>query len=151
MKFVFCLAFFISAAFCADFNGGDGQWYCGILGNEDCMTHHLEERCGTNGVTYRNMCALGKAHCSDGTISQAHTGPCINTVNSTRSPQEVVHGSAVILDFQCILLGHRGCEPAMNEKICGTDARTYMNFCEYEKARCQHRDLHVAKLGDCNA
>ncbi|XP_060571720.1 serine protease inhibitor dipetalogastin-like [Ruditapes philippinarum] len=144
MKLVFTLAFLVSAAFCQD-----AQWYCGILGNEDCMQHNVEERCGTNGVTYRNMCTLGKAHCADTSINQAGMGACNAT--ATKSPAEVLHGSQVILDFECVMLSHKYCVPSATEKVCGTDARTYANFCEYEKAKCTHRDLHVAKLGDCNA
>ncbi|KAH3885169.1 agrin-like [Dreissena polymorpha] len=134
-----------------NFNGGDSTWYCGILANENCSIHIAEPRCGTDLITYTNMCALGQAHCKDTTVNQLHMGPCGDGGTTTRSPEQIVHGSELVLDFQCAVLGHRGCEPAINEKICGTDGITYQNFCEYEKARCMHRELHVAKLGDCSA
>merc|ERR1711909_149124 len=145
------LAVALAAVRAQNFNGGDAQWYCGILGNEDCSTHPVDEKCGTDLVTYTNGCELGKAHCKDTNINQYKDGPCSNRTYTTLSPQEVVHGSQVILDFQCAALSHRDCVNAFNEKICGTDGRTYANFCEYEKSRCTHRNLHVAHLGDCSA
>ncbi|KAL4224140.1 hypothetical protein ACF0H5_017593 [Mactra antiquata] len=151
MKILVCLTVLIAAAVSQNFNGGDASWYCNILANEDCHTHHLEPRCGTNNVTYRNMCALGQAHCFDNSISQQHNGSCVTIVTTTKSPQEVIHGSEVILDFSCIALSHRECTDVVGEKICGTDGITYPTFCEYEKARCTHRNLHVAHLGDCSA
>ncbi|KAL4224143.1 hypothetical protein ACF0H5_017596 [Mactra antiquata] len=150
MKYVVCLTVLIAAVCGQNFNGGDAGWYCGILGNEDCSTHHLEELCGTDGKTYRNMCALGQAHCVDNGINKQHNGSCTTAATTTKSPQEVIHGSQVILDFQCVILSHRDCTDVVGEKICGTDGITYPTFCEYEKARCTHRNLHVASLGDCS-
>ncbi|KAL4224144.1 SPARC-related modular calcium-binding protein 1 [Mactra antiquata] len=149
MRTFVCLAVLIASTVGQHFNGGHSSWYCTTLGNEDCSTHELDERCGTDGRTYRNMCAMGQAHCADHSIDQQHTGACV-TITTTKSPQEVVHGSAIVLDFQCVMLSHRDCYDTVNEKICGTDGRTYPTFCEYEKARCTHRDLHVAHLGDCS-
>ncbi|KAL4224139.1 hypothetical protein ACF0H5_017592 [Mactra antiquata] len=151
MKPVIGLAVLITAVCGQNFNGGDARWYCNILGNEDCTSHHLDPRCGTNGVTYRNMCALGQAHCVDHSINQQHDGSCVSMLTTTRSPQQVVHGSEIVLDFQCVMLSHRDCFDTINEVICGTDGITYPTFCEYEKARCTHRNLHVASLGHCAA
>ncbi|XP_045173512.1 four-domain proteases inhibitor-like [Mercenaria mercenaria] len=152
MESLFILSLLFIVSFCQqNWNGGQGDWYCSMLMNEDCTLHHLHERCGTDGITYRNMCDIGQAHCRNNVTNQLHEGPCIQSTSTTRSPEEVIHGSAIILDFQCTLLSHRECEFAYYEKICGTDGRTYPTFCEYEKARCTHRDLHVAKFGDCYA
>ncbi|XP_060571721.1 agrin-like [Ruditapes philippinarum] len=154
MKSIFILSALFAVACCQqNWNGGQMDWYCGILFNEDCQHHNLHEKCGTDGITYRNMCDLGKAHCRNNVTNQLHDGPCaLGPTSTTRRPRRSsLHGSEIVLDFQCVLLSHRDCQPAYNEKLCGTDGRTYRNFCEYEKARCTHRDLHVAKFGDCNA
>jgi len=37
-----------------DFGGGRQEWYCNQLDIEDCMDHILDQRCGTDGVTYYN-------------------------------------------------------------------------------------------------
>ncbi|XP_052797577.1 agrin-like [Mya arenaria] len=149
MKIVLVFASFAVAAY-GQLSGGNSDWYCNILKDEHCEQHIYEPRCGTDHVTYRNMCAFGKAHCQNDTINQLHVGPC-DLMSSTRSPEQVIHGSEIAMDYQCVLLAHRVCEATLNEKLCGTDGVTYPTFCEYEKSRCQHRDLHVAKLGDCNA
>jgi len=39
-----------------DFGGAPPPWYCDQISNEDCMDHLMDQRCGTDGVTYYNSC-----------------------------------------------------------------------------------------------
>ncbi|XP_067670697.1 uncharacterized protein [Haliotis asinina] len=53
------------------------------------------------------------------------------------------------LDIICRAIMHFNC-PSTPEPVCGSDGKTYPNECEFEKARCTHRHLHVASFGPCN-
>ncbi|XP_053374883.1 agrin-like [Mercenaria mercenaria] len=148
--FLVCLAIFAGAVQCqVPTKDPYSEFICHRLENEVCTSHKVDERCGSDNVTYRNGCELGKAYCANDHIHQAHKGPCTNDPHATRSTEEVKHASEIMHEFECIYLSHRSCEPAVNEKVCGTDGYTYPSFCEYQKAKCTHMDLHVAKIGDC--
>ncbi|XP_048251977.1 agrin-like isoform X2 [Haliotis rufescens] len=53
------------------------------------------------------------------------------------------------LDIICRAIMHFNC-PSTPEPICGSDGKTYPNECEFEKAKCTHRNLHAASFGPCN-
>ncbi|XP_053375643.1 uncharacterized protein LOC128547324 isoform X2 [Mercenaria mercenaria] len=110
---------------------------CAYVLTRDCaFVATFSNVCGTDGTTYRNNCFLARAYCSDNTIHKAHEGPCA-TPTTTPSP---VHGSQVALDIFCLDLIYIKC-PAGGSQICGSDGTFYDNICEFDKARCFHRDL----------
>ncbi|XP_045171155.1 serine protease inhibitor dipetalogastin-like isoform X2 [Mercenaria mercenaria] len=110
-----------------------------------CDRFITDSYCGTNIVTYNNRCEFTKAHCKDPSIDLLHVGDCSDLDIATATP---VPGNEVIVDFFCTSLSKTNC-PTEIEKVCATDGRTYNNYCEYEKAKCTHRDIGVASYGDC--
>ncbi|KAL4224261.1 hypothetical protein ACF0H5_017714 [Mactra antiquata] len=110
--------------------------HCAYVATKDCaFIPDRQQVCGTNQQSYRNSCFLAKAYCADNTIHKAHDGPC--AVTTTPSP---VHGSEVALDIFCLDLIYISC-PTGGVQICGNDGKFYENVCEFDKARCFHRDL----------
>ncbi|KAL4239100.1 negative regulation of serine-type peptidase [Mactra antiquata] len=112
---------------------------------DDCVRFISGSYCGTNIVTYNNKCEFSKAHCADPTIDLLHEGDCTDADIATAMPSA---GNVVIVDFFCTSLSKEDC-PTSVSKVCASDGRTYLNYCEYEKAKCTHRDLSVASFGDC--
>jgi hypothetical protein len=54
-----------------------------------------------NCVCEYYRCDLGKAHCRNNVTNQLHDGPCaLGPTSTTRSPEEVLHGSEVNYYFQ---------------------------------------------------
>ncbi|KAK3083873.1 hypothetical protein FSP39_004408 [Pinctada imbricata] len=60
----------------------------------------------------------------------------------------ILTGSEAVLDFFCLALAHQDCETDVNY-VCGSDATTYLNPCEFEKARCAYREVHLKHEGNC--
>ncbi|KAL3856216.1 hypothetical protein ACJMK2_010993 [Sinanodonta woodiana] len=131
---------------------GQNIFSCSYIATLNCEDFKPNPQCGTDGKTYHNMCVFGKDQCSGLDVHIQHTGEC--HPSSTQPPSGVttgpisVAGSEAVLDFFCLELFHIDC-PATVDRICGSNGRTYLNFCEYEKARCTHRDLHVLHYGPC--
>ncbi|XP_046559778.1 agrin-like [Haliotis rubra] len=76
--------------------------------------------------------------------TQESTTPLPSTSGSTMpvmtlSPLDII--CRAIMNFDC---------PITPEPVCGSDGKTYPNECEFEKAKCTHRHLHVASFGPCN-
>ncbi|XP_052801414.1 agrin-like [Mya arenaria] len=115
----------------------------------DCTTYSAMQECGTNGITYANRCYFAKAQCNDSSLHILHDGPCTTAESSTTpSPGSGVDGETAVLDFFCTALSHRDC-PTDVKQVCGSDNWTYVNYCEYDKQRCTHRDLHIQNFGAC--
>ncbi|XP_046559844.1 follistatin-like [Haliotis rubra] len=112
----------------------------------NCDKQHEREECGTDGVTYRNLCAFTKAHCHGKDIDIAFRGKCDDR---PATGGQGITGEEAVLDYFCVELSHQSC-PNDTETLCGTDGKTYANVCEYEKSKCTHRDLHVADFGACS-
>merc|ERR1712150_168602 len=113
--------------------------YCDYISTKDCFhIPDITNVCGTNGVTYRNACTLSKAFCKDGTTHKAHDGSC--TAPPT-TPVPVL-GSEIALNIFCLDLNYVNC-PTTGVKLCATDGNFYPNMCEFDKARCYHRDMHA--------
>ncbi len=41
------------------------------------------------------------------------------------------------------------CEDTSKDEVCGSDGKTYLNFCEFEKAACSNEALNLTKNGPC--
>ncbi|KAL8577476.1 hypothetical protein ACOMHN_021928 [Nucella lapillus] len=53
------------------------------------------------------------------------------------------------IDSSCELIRHYHCDYFHDDPHCGTDKRTYQNMCEFSKAHCELRDLHISHGGAC--
>ncbi|XP_046559787.1 ovomucoid-like [Haliotis rubra] len=121
------------------------QFTCRLYQQRDCSRYTKHEECGTDGVTYDNRCYFTQARCKDSVIDVAYYGAC-DKRTITGGP--VLSGEEAVLDFFCQELSHEDC-PADKDEVCATDRVTYDNFCEYEKEKCTHRDLHIITFGQC--
>ncbi|XP_052800616.1 agrin-like [Mya arenaria] len=116
---------------------------CAYVLTQDCnFLPDMNRVCGTDGTSYRNNCALAKAYCQDNTIHKAHDGPCTGATTTTAQPTTLkpIDGGQVALDIFCLDLIYINC-PAGGVQVCGSDGTFYVNICEFDKARCFHRDL----------
>ncbi|XP_045209792.1 agrin-like [Mercenaria mercenaria] len=111
------------------------------IASTDCSRFSDDITCGTNLVTYKNKCEFSKAHCADNSINLKHYGPCNGADGTTSSPVDAA-GAEVVFDFMCTSLSHISCTPG-GSKVCASNGRIYENYCEYEKAKCTHRELNV--------
>ncbi|XP_041379000.1 agrin-like isoform X2 [Gigantopelta aegis] len=141
------LCFAVSSAFIFHSSGSGSSSVnsCSRYLSMNCNEFGHDKECGTDGTTYDNRCAFTQAKCRGQDIHVAHKGECTG-LKPTGPP--LLTGEKAIQDFFCLELAHENC-PGGVEKICGTDGFTYLNMCEYEKARCMHRELHVRKFGEC--
>ncbi|KAJ1607768.1 signal peptide and kazal repeat-containing protein [Cryptosporidium canis] len=110
---------------------------CGLLGSMDATKYTGCEKgcapvefpyCGTNGVTYINSCALDIAMCEDANIQLA------------RLP-----GLACGSESKFEISGSE-CDGLCSEHYipyCGSDGRTYINYCDFRKSRCRDPTLSI--------
>ncbi|XP_071093233.1 follistatin-like [Haliotis cracherodii] len=124
-----------------------GSFACRRYQYRNCDYEREHQECGTDGVTYRNLCAFTKVRCGGKKIDIAFRGSCDKRPTTGGAG---VSGEEAVLDYFCIELSHEKC-PNETETLCGSDGKTYANLCEYEKTKCTHRDLHVADFGACSS
>ncbi|KAK7088749.1 ovomucoid-like [Littorina saxatilis] len=117
---------------------------CQLIKDYHCDFFNPDPRCGTDGVTYSNMCQFSKAHCQVRELHVAHDGHCMT---SGLGPGTLPGGQAVY-DFFCKNLEHQQCGTDQ-EIVCGSDDVTYTNLCLFEKARCGNNSLTVASYLAC--
>jgi coxsackievirus/adenovirus receptor len=90
--------------------------------------------CGSDNISYTNLCALEVAQCRNKSISLAHEGMCVKDRT-----------------FE----GNNGC-PKCKEgggPICGNDGLTYMNECALTAIACSQADnvLKMKHPGECTS
>ncbi|KAL3856214.1 hypothetical protein ACJMK2_010991 [Sinanodonta woodiana] len=132
-----------------------GQFlYCNWVNGRNCTSYHHSEICGTDGVSYPNMCFFAKSYCRDKNIHIRHEGHCNGAdpdpgqIAVTTVQPAIFNGENAVQDFFCYQLSHVECG-SHREELCASDHRTYINPCEYEKQRCTHQTLHVLYFGLC--
>jgi coxsackievirus/adenovirus receptor len=88
--------------------------------------------CGTDSVTYGNMCQLEAEACLKNTaIGVLHTGECINVARAR--------------ELGCNVACTRQWAP-----YCGTDHVTYGNLCQLEAQACLYQSVRIAYAGTCS-
>ncbi|OQS02785.1 hypothetical protein THRCLA_21327 [Thraustotheca clavata] len=88
----------------------------------------FDPQCGSNGLTYANLCELEKAHCKNAMVGLAHAGRC---QRSKKCP------SICTADYS---------------PVCGSNGHTYSNLCRLTVARCNQGSsstLHAVHYGHC--
>lgn len=91
---------------------------------KDCSNNStVEEICGSDGQTYANMCEFEKAQCNDEVLVVISDGPC----EPVPEPED------------CI----KNCSGEALAEVCGSNAVTYANECEFKNAQCKAEDEDV--------
>ncbi|XP_025092681.1 agrin-like [Pomacea canaliculata] len=116
---------------------------CRIISGYHCDDYfQLDQQCGTDGITYNNMCEFSKAHCQLRNLHIAHTGVCEtgHVVQSTRVPG--AHGT---YEFFCqtLVCGDD------REVVCASNGHTYLNLCLFESQRCHNSSLTIVDYQAC--
>ncbi|KAK4293698.1 hypothetical protein Pmani_033623 [Petrolisthes manimaculis] len=97
---------------------------CGWM--EEC-SHDHDPVCGTDNITYKNMCFLVRANCTSRNLHIAIRGKC--TAEAAGCPT-----------FNC---------SSESSPVCGSDNRTYINVCWLHHAKCLKPDLLVKFYTPC--
>ncbi|KAF0691231.1 Aste57867_17507 [Aphanomyces stellatus] len=93
--------------------------------------------CGSNNVTYINICALELAHCKNKSIEAASTGICGFPgcpSNATKNNNNSTNAD------DC---------PKSIDVVCGTDGKSYASPCHLAMAHCTESSLELLAPGMC--
>ncbi|XP_017782605.1 PREDICTED: serine protease inhibitor dipetalogastin-like [Nicrophorus vespilloides] len=145
---------------------------------EPCVcTYEYSPVCGSDGITYGNLCGLKCKQRTDSALTLAYHGECKTVVekrseepcNCTSEYSPVCGTDANTYNNLCMFVCARKNDPSLfllyhgickkGEKpvqmctleyflICGSDGRTYTNRCEYEFNTRINKDLYIAKYGE---
>ena len=120
--------------------------------------------CGSNGVTYGNLCELKRDSCKKQQfIEVTNEGTCLNSTGnevSTVAPTTLTPCAVVKCGFfaTCeVINGSASCVCAqscsnVSKPVCGSDGVTYESICELEKSSCQQqKNITVVKQGMCGS
>ncbi|KAG7472748.1 hypothetical protein MATL_G00112170 [Megalops atlanticus] len=129
-----------------------------------CQGQPFSPVCGSNGVTYDNVCELGHASCVlRKRIEVARAGSCDEECGSGGSGSgadggceqdrcrtfggswdEDAEDDRCVCDFTC--------HSVPRSQVCGSDGRTYSSECELKKTRCERQEhLLIQSQGPCSA
>ncbi|XP_023932250.1 agrin-like isoform X3 [Lingula anatina] len=106
--------------------------------------------CGSNGITYPNLCKLEKENCElkrSVKVNKSHDGHCPGCGPNP----ECEFNSICVADSRgnAKCLCQEDCQQTTN-KVCGTDGITYNNECELQLESCRKRTpIHVRRQGAC--
>ncbi|MPC59809.1 Agrin [Portunus trituberculatus] len=109
--------------------------HCLVMEDESRCDGHLcpmvcpyffDPVCGTNGITYMNMCTLNNASvCISDCIRLRGKGPC---------------------SWEC---GDPCPAPGPSDAVCGSDSITYLSQCHLDEAACRNPCISTAHAGPC--
>ncbi|KAL3659366.1 hypothetical protein V7S43_015637 [Phytophthora oleae] len=99
--------------------------------------------CGSNGVTYANLCLLEYAGCRNPSVKAFGSGKCPPNMQAVRTAANPMSSNKEI----CI----PGPCAYTYAPVCGSDGQTHDNLCLFANARCQHPQLTVIHDGECDA
>ncbi|XP_045184747.2 uncharacterized protein LOC123542808 [Mercenaria mercenaria] len=118
--------------------------FCHRKSAVNCGTQS-DQVCGSDGVTYTNMCEFSKAVCDTDTLKEVQKGPCPQITTPVTT-------AAVTMDriFQvfCASKDTIVC-PTDLDPICASNRKFYVNKCEFSKATCDNSMLTSKPISFC--
>uniref|UniRef100_A0A5S6QAB5 Agrin n=1 Tax=Trichuris muris TaxID=70415 RepID=A0A5S6QAB5_TRIMR len=128
---------------CVSRTVGFGECRCPSV--EDCKMDN-ETVCGTDGITYLNVCALKQAACKQRAfVMVASKGPC----DYCRGKRCNRQGSCVDDDCACPTDCAR--PGSLREMVCASDGHLYQSICYMRKAACRKATaLQAVSFERCN-
>ncbi|XP_060555163.1 ovomucoid-like [Ruditapes philippinarum] len=121
---------------------------CPWVNSLNCSAYDPQPECGTDGFTYVNRCFFAQQQCVHLELHILHDGACLPSESSTTPAATTVSGHDAVLDFFCTVISKQDCGTE-DQPVCASDNWTYKNYCEYDKARCTHRNLMVLDYAPC--
>ncbi|XP_053387886.1 uncharacterized protein LOC123542806 [Mercenaria mercenaria] len=118
--------------------------FCQRKSAVNCGTQS-DQVCGSNGVTYTNMCEFSKAVCDNDALREVKRGPCPLITTP-------VAAAAVTLDpiMQAFCSNKDAivCGSALSP-ICASNKNFYLNKCEFSKAKCDNLKITMKPIDFC--
>ncbi|XP_041379780.1 agrin-like [Gigantopelta aegis] len=137
---VFCCL----VAVCLSQTAVDLTIICKYVSILNCNLFANHEVCASNNITYDSHCMFSKAHCQDRNLHLTYNTSCSDAGHKDGGS----HGSQTTYEFFCRNLLHTHCGTDM-EIVCASDGKTYNNFCLFEKARCNDRNIFIKEYNAC--
>ncbi|XP_041349437.1 agrin-like [Gigantopelta aegis] len=147
MKLVLYLAIIVGA--CGENLHNNKNLVCQLVIEQlDCSHYEAKTICANHEYEFDTECEFAKAHCRNQQLKITREGPCniIYFTDTTKNP--VVTTSAPKTCDN--MLASTVCNDIKNE-LCGSDHKTYNNYCKFDKARCSMlpQVIHIVHHGPC--
>ncbi|KAG3108215.1 hypothetical protein PI124_g12437 [Phytophthora idaei] len=100
--------------------------------------------CGSDGITYANLCLLEYAECRNPNVKVFGPGKCPPNMQAARTSNTLTstyNGGESCIPEPC---------PYTYAPVCGSDGQTHDNLCLFANARCQQQALTVIHDGECD-